>query len=448
VTRGPDENTIDFGAGWDASRRWSLRFQSEDLERAYQEDVLELRRRRQRRATFDGSVIFVILAVIGPALAGLPVWPITPTLLLVAACNFAAAMLAGRARTVGQISAIGVSIQLVTGVLLLVVFVATDTFTRFGVPALMGQAVFAFGVTRHPFRNAVLISAGHTIDYVVFGVAQGLAPGVFVDAFILAAAIGGACAGTYVAERSERHLFAQRLLVADLHRRVNELFHHYLAPEVVDALISDPSRAELGGEEVEVTVLFADLTGFTSFSERVSPEEAVAMLNRAFAAAVPVVLAEGGTIVQFAGDAMMAIFNAPVRQPDHPIRAARAALRLQAETERSRAGDQTPRFRVGLNTGPALVGNVGSAELRSFTAIGDTTNLAARLQTYAPPGSVVLGERTRQLLGDLADVILLGTPQLKGKALPVNVYELRSLRGEGLHEKPLTVELGQEVSAQ
>jgi class 3 adenylate cyclase len=145
---------------------------------------------------------------------------------------------------------------------------------------------------------------------------------------------------------------------------------------------------------------------------------------------------------------MMAIFNAPVRQPDHPIRAARAALRLQAETERSRAGDQTPRFRVGLNTGPALVGNVGSAELRSFTAIGDTTNLAARLQTYAPPGSVVLGERTRQLLGDLADVILLGTPQLKGKALPVNVYELRSLRGEGLHQSPLTVELGQEVSAQ
>jgi len=75
-------------------------------------------------------------------------------------------------------------------------------------------------------------------------------------------------------------------------------------------------------------------------------------------------------------------------------------------------------------------------------------SLRFQLQTYAPPGSVVLGEGTRQLLGDLADVILLGTPQLKGKALPVNVYELRSLRGEGLHEKPLTVELGQEVSAQ
>lgn len=430
MTQGQTEIPGDFAPGWAATRRWSLTFLSEGLERAYQEHVLELRRRRQRTATFGGSAIFLALALLAPALAGLPVWPVTPVLLLLAAGNLLAAVLAGRAGTVGQIGAVGVSVQLITGFLLLIVFVATDTFTRFGVPALMGQAVFAFGVTRHPFRNAVLISTGHTLDYVAFGVVQGLAPGVFVDAFILAAAIGGACAGTYVAERNERNLFAQGLLVADLHRRVNDLFHRYVAPEVADVLISDPSRAELGGEEVEVSVLFADLTGFTSFSERVRPEEAVAMLNKAFGAAVPVVLAEGGTIVQFSGDAMLAIFNAPVRQPDHAIRAARAALRLQTETEATRAGDGTPRFRVGLNTGPALVGNVGSAELRNFTAIGDTTNLAARLQTYAPPGSVVLGERTRQLLGDVADVILLGTPQLKGKAVPVKVYELRALLGD------------------
>ena len=432
MTQAPIENPIAFAPGWDATRPWSLTFLSEDLERAYQEHVLDLRRRRQRTATLGGSAIFLVLALIAPALADLPVWPITPVLLLLAAGNLLAAVLAGRARTVGQIGAIGVSIQLISGFLLLVVFVATDTFIRFGVPALLGQAVFAFGVTRHPFRNAVLISTGHTVDYVAFGIAQGLAPGVFVDAFILAAAIGGACAGTYVAERNERHLFAQGLLVADLHRRVNDLFHRYVAPEVADVLISDPARAELGGEEVEVSVLFADLTGFTSFSERVRPEEAVAMLNTAFGAAVPVVLGEGGTIVQFSGDAMLAIFNAPVRQPDHAIRAARAALRLQAETEAARAGEGTPRFRVGLNTGLALVGNVGSAEMRSFTAIGDTTNLAARLQTYAPPGSVVLGERTRHLLGDVADVIPLGTPTLKGKALPVKVYELRGLRGQGL----------------
>jgi class 3 adenylate cyclase len=428
MTQRPIESPIDVAPGWDASRRWSLTFVRDDLERAYRAHVLEARRRRQRTATFGGSAIFLALALMSPVVAGLPVWPITPVLVLLGAGNLLAAMLAGRARTVGQISAVGVSIQLISGFLLLVVFVATDTFMRFGVPALLGQSVFAFGVTRHPFRNAVLISAGHTADYVAFGLAQGLAPGVFVDAFILVAAIAGACAGTYVAERSERHLYAQGLLVDDLHRRVNDLFHRYVAPEVADVLINDPSRAELGGEEIEVSVLFADLTGFTSFSERVRPEEAVAMLNQAFAAAVPVVLAEGGTIVQFSGDAMMAIFNAPVRQPDHALRAARAALRLQAETEAARAGDEIPRFRVGLNTGPALVGNVGSAELRSFTAIGDTTNLAARLQTYAPPGRVVLGERTRELLGDAAEVVPLGAPMLKGKAVPVEVYELQAVR--------------------
>ena len=422
---------VDFAPGWDAEDRITLRFQSKDLEAAYQEHVLELRRRRQRAATFGGSAIFLVLALVAPPIASLPFSPVTPVLLVIASANLIAANVAGHCRTTRQLDAVGISIQLSTGFLLLVLFTAIGAFTRFGVPALLGQSVFAFGVTRHPFRNAVTIAGGHTLVYAAFGVVQGLAPGVFVDTFILAASVGGACAGTYVAERGERRLFAQGLLLADLHRRVNELFHRYVAPEVADVLISDPSRAELGGEEVEVSVLFADLTGFTSFSERVRPEEAVAMLNTAFGAAVPVVLGEGGTIVQFSGDAMLAIFNAPIRQPNHAIRAARAALRLQAEADAARAGDGTPRFRVGLNTGPALVGNVGSAELRSFTAIGDTTNLAARLQTYAAPGSVVLGERTRQLLGDVADVIPLGTPQLKGKAFPVKVYELRGLR-EGL----------------
>ena len=418
----------DFAPGWDAEDRITLRFRSKDLEAAYQENVLELRRRRQRAATFGGSAIFLVLALLAPPIASLPFSPVTPVLLLIAGANLAAAIIAGHCRTTRQIDAVGICIQLSSGFLLLVLFVTIDSFTRFGVPALLGQSVFAFGVTRHPFRNAVTIAGGHTLDYAAFGVVQGLAPGVFVDTFILAASVGGACAGTYVAERGERRLFAQGLLLADLHRRVNELFHRYVAPEVADVLISDPSRAELGGEEVEVSVLFADLTGFTSFSERVRPEEAVEMLNTAFAAAVPVILREGGTIVQFSGDALMAIFNAPVRQKDHALRAARAALGLQAATASIRADPGTPRFRVGLNTGLALVGNVGSAELRNFTAIGDTTNLAARLQTFAPPGSVVVAERTMALLGNKADARPLGTPELKGKSVPVMVYELIALR--------------------
>jgi class 3 adenylate cyclase len=412
--------------GPDAMDRRSLRFLDPALEGAYREQAIEVRRRRQQMATLGGFVIFLSLAVVAPTVAGLPVIPVTPVLLLLAASNLAAAILVRYCNTLRQINVVGIATQLSGGFLLLVLFTAVDAFERFAVPAIMATAVFAFGVSRHPFRNAVLISVGQTADYIAFAIALGLAPGVFLDGFILAAAVGGACAGTYVAERGERLLFAQGIAVAELHARVNDLFHRYLAPEVADALIADPGRAELGGEEVEVTVLFADLTGFTAFSERVSPSAAVSMLNAAFAAAVPVVLEEGGTIVQFSGDALMAIFNAPVRQSDHAHRAARAALRMQRETA-GLADADTPRFRVGLNTGPALVGNVGSAELRNFTAIGDTTNLAARLQTFATPGTVVLGERTRELLGDAADVRPLGAPNLKGKSVPVEIFELRGL---------------------
>jgi class 3 adenylate cyclase len=111
------------------------------------------------------------------------------------------------------------------------------------------------------------------------------------------------------------------------------------------------------------------------------------MLNAAFGVAVPIVLAEGGTVTQFMGDAMMAIFNAPNPQPDHAFRAGRAALAIQRGMGGLPAQNSRPKFRVGLNSGPALVGNIGAEEMRNFSAIGDTANLAARLQTYAAEGT-------------------------------------------------------------
>jgi len=176
-------------------------------------------------------------------------------------------------------------------------------------------------------------------------------------------------------------------------------------------------------------VLFADLGGYTPFAERATPTEVVAMLNAVFGAAVPVVLAEGGAVVQFMGDAMMAIFNAPTPQPDHALRAARSALRLQRVVGELPLAGTRPRFRVGLNSGPAIVGNIGAAEIRNFLAIGDTTNLAARLQTYAPEGSVVMGAGTYDLIRAAAIVRPLGTPALKGKAQPVEAWELLGLHG-------------------
>lgn len=216
---------------------------------------------------------------------------------------------------------------------------------------------------------------------------------------------------------------------ARLYHQLDGLFRTYMSPDVATALLADPGQAGLGGAEREVSVLMADLRGFTPFSEQARPEQVVAMLNSYYGAIVPVILEEGGTVVQFVGDAVMAVFNAPTRQPDHALRSARAALRLQEATARVAEGrDGWPRFRVGVNSGPALVGNVGSAEFRNFACIGDTTNLAARLEGIAEPGQVVISSTTRDLLDHVAEVESLGPVAVKGKRDPVQAFVLRVLR--------------------
>jgi class 3 adenylate cyclase len=210
---------------------------------------------------------------------------------------------------------------------------------------------------------------------------------------------------------------------------IEGLLTPYLSPQLAARLRDEPGVAELGGEERDVSVLFADLQGFTAFSERHTPAEVLAMLNEYWGRTVPVVLGEhGGMIERFAGDAIMVVFNAAADQPDHALRAARAGLALQQAAEELAAAEpERPRFRVGINTGPAIVGNVGTAEQRSFTAIGDTTNLASRLQTHAEPGQVVIGETTLAAIGGGARAEPLGELQLKGKSGPVAAYVLIGL---------------------
>jgi adenylate cyclase len=208
-------------------------------------------------------------------------------------------------------------------------------------------------------------------------------------------------------------------------RRLDELFRPYLSPQLADRLRADPAAGQLGGEQRQVSVLFADLQGFTAFSERAGPSEVIGMLNEYWGGTVPVLEAEGGLIERFAGDAVMVVFNAAADQDDHAARASRAALELQrASGLIADARPGWPRFRAGVNTGPAVIGNVGSAERRSFTAVGDTTNLAARLQAQAEPGQVVIGGATLAALGAGAQVIPLGPLDLKGKSERVEAYVL------------------------
>ncbi|WP_431914287.1 adenylate/guanylate cyclase domain-containing protein [Nonomuraea jabiensis] len=223
---------------------------------------------------------------------------------------------------------------------------------------------------------------------------------------------------------------------ARLYQELDTLFRQYMSPDVANALLADPAQAALGGELKELTALFADLKGFTTFSEKVTPGEIVEMLNRYHTAAVPCILSNGGTIVQFVGDALLALFNAPATQTGHARAACKAALEMQraaAEVAEEMAWKRVddvpwPTFRVGVNTGPALVGNIGSPELRGFNAMGDCVNVAARLEGIAEPGTVVIGETTLRQLGRGASVNPLGPLNLKGKEELVNAYVLTDLQ--------------------
>jgi adenylate cyclase len=234
-----------------------------------------------------------------------------------------------------------------------------------------------------------------------------------------------------VLERLRREGFASDELVL-LERaarelsRVDELFRPYVGPQLAARLEREPELAELGGREAEVTVLFADLAGFTDFSGDRAPTEVVEMLNAYWAATVPILTErEEGLIERFAGDAILVVFNALDDQPDHAPRAVRAAVEMQRAAEdiaKDHAG--WPRFRIGVNTGLAALGNVGAGSQRSFTAIGDTTNVAARLQTAARPGRILIGETTFESVHEDIRAEPLGELELKGKPEPVPAFEV------------------------
>jgi adenylate cyclase len=190
-------------------------------------------------------------------------------------------------------------------------------------------------------------------------------------------------------------------------------------------LIALAARAQGPGER------FSDLylAGFTAFSDGRDPREVSAMLNAYFEAAIPAVVRHhGGEIDRLAGDSLLATFNTRGDQPDHAQRAAQAALDLQRETARL-AGEHAdwPRFRVGVNSGEAMVGVVGAGADRSYTVIGDTVNVASRLEAAAPVGAVAIGAGTlRHLAG--ARISTLGPLQVKGKREPVDAYVLDAMR--------------------
>ena len=215
---------------------------------------------------------------------------------------------------------------------------------------------------------------------------------------------------------------------AELHR-LDALFRPYLPAVVAQRIRREPGVTRFGGEERDVSALFADLAAFTTFSESRAPTQVLGMLNEYWAVVVPVIDAAGGVIEHFAGDGVMAVFNASGDQPDHARRAARTALAIiEAGRPLGDANPGWPTFRVGVNTGRAVVGDVGAAGRRSFAVIGDTTNVAARLMSAGEPGQVVISKATWLAIGPGAEGLALGPTRVKGKRLPVDAWILRTVR--------------------
>jgi adenylate cyclase len=213
-------------------------------------------------------------------------------------------------------------------------------------------------------------------------------------------------------------------------RFIKDAFKHYLSPAVIEQLIQHPEQLKLGGERKVLSIFFSDLQGFTSISERLEPEELTAALNDYLSAMSDIIQEEQGTIDKYEGDAIIAFWNAPLNVPDHALRVVRAALRCQAKLAEIRPAflkriGKDLLMRIGINTGPAVVGNMGSHARFDYTMLGDAVNLAARLEgvnkqfgTYT-----MISQSTLDLLGDTFAVRELARVAVVGRKEPVTVYE-------------------------
>lgn len=208
---------------------------------------------------------------------------------------------------------------------------------------------------------------------------------------------------------------------------IRATFERYVAPAVVERMLADPKQVALGGRLQEVTVLFADLEGFTRLSEQTSPEELLAVLNAYLTMAVGIIRASGGTVDKFVGDGVIALYNAPLAQPDHALLAVKAAQSIREGLPAFHAGlapEQRLLVNFGIHSGPAVVGNVGAPDLMNFTAVGDTVNVAARLQDASRGGQILISAATFAQLSGQVETAPIGLRQVKGRAGSIMTYEV------------------------
>lgn len=229
-----------------------------------------------------------------------------------------------------------------------------------------------------------------------------------------------ALAANYITETLER-------------RRITGVFSRYVAPQVVDELLAGGETAlQLGGIRREITVLFVDIRGFTPLSEAAAPEEVVEILNEYLTLVANAIFKYGGTLDKFIGDAAMAIFNAPLDLEEHYFKAVQAAWAMKEgsvalQSKLMEKFGRNVQFGIGINTGHAVIGNIGASFRMDYTAIGDTVNTAARLESNAKPGQIIISEAVYAKVQERVLVTSLGEINVKGKVKGVNVYQLDGL---------------------
>ena len=215
-------------------------------------------------------------------------------------------------------------------------------------------------------------------------------------------------------------------------RQLKATFGRYVSPQILEHILAHPEKVELGGERRELTILFSDIRGFTSISEAAEPEEVVEMLNVYLTRMVDILLAHGGTLDKFIGDAVMGFWNAPAGDDAHALRAVECAIQMIEETARLRAeweaeGKAAIRIGIGINTGEAVAGNIGSKKVFGYTVIGDAVNLASRLESKNKDygTEIIISESTLQRIGDRFDAVYLDDVKVKGKEKAVKIYEIK-----------------------
>lgn len=219
--------------------------------------------------------------------------------------------------------------------------------------------------------------------------------------------------------------------------RIKSLFSRYTAPEIINKLLASPGEITLGGEKKELTILFADIRGFTKISENLEPEKVVEILNEALTIMVKAIFKYRGTLDKFIGDCVMAVFGAPLSQPNHAEAAIRTAVEIQEEIKRIERKwlaliGRKIEAGIAINTGEVIIGNIGSPERMDYTAIGDAVNLTARLEEIAAEGEIVISGNTYSLVKNLVDCQKMEPITVRGKKNPIAVYKvvsIQSLRG-------------------